>query len=236
MIRKVLLILALLPSCAFGRIRGDVNAIPAEPAAHTVIALPAHYESDQKSQELLAGFASNPQLLALRDATQVQTYSANDPDFRHRFAMNDGKNKVGRMPEVTRDGQAAVMVMRGNQLVYSAVGSTPDEIASEIESQGVIDTINSPNPSGSARCIRCLRPHPKTDDDEEPAAKREPEILKPLLPPPRLEPIQKTEPVKAAEIGAGILALLTAGPVGMCLLCGLAYVIVRKAQENNDNS
>lgn len=211
MIRRMLFAaIVLLPQVANAAISGNVEHVPAKPAAYTVVALPANYESDPKSQELLAAFGTNPELLKLREATTVQTYQAKDPDFQHRWAA--------RLPQVAKDGQVAVLVVQDDRLVYGNAGVSVDQFAAELRRNRVVDSLV--NPSGSDRCPNC-RPlkifHPQKDEDEEekPVEKAK-DILRPILPEkqvaqPKFEP---AHPVEQAGMLAGLVLVGIAGAFG----------------------
>lgn len=114
------------------------------PSSYTIICLPSNYKQDPLSQNIIKGFTSDPTLIQLRGMTQVQTYSANDPDFRQRFA--------GKMPQVVQ-GKAAVLVVQDNQVLYGKAGVPSEQLAVDIRNCGILLRLRGP-------CIGPLCPYP----------------------------------------------------------------------------
>lgn len=228
-LKQLLLIaaLVLLPQCVTAKVIGDVEKIPQEPGAYTVFCFPANYEQDQESQKLISASVSDPVLSELRRSTQVQEYDAANPDFRHRFAKTD-RDAVGCLPEVTRDGKPAVLVIQDGKLLFGASGSAA-EIVSAAHSHNVLAGLNR---SGCRpNCPSCPLRHPKDEPKD-----KDTEPLKPLR--PILPPLIEREATKIVEKEAesnplGIIGIIAAAMAPLSLVAGIgSYFITRSVDEN----
>lgn len=229
MLRKLFLIaaLALLPQVALAKVGGDVNAIPQEPAAYTVVCLPDNFATDPQSQLLLRSFSIDTALVGLRNSTTVQLYTASDPDFKHRWAA--------RLPEVSRDGKLAVIVVQDGKTLFGTAANSSDEIVANVKAEGLLTKINL-----SAGC-RFL--HPKTTCPTTCSPKHEePEERSPLR--PILGPILKETATKVVEdkverdVDAsplGLVAIVFAAMTPATLLIGAgSYLVTRSIDENEE--
>jgi hypothetical protein len=125
------------------RITGNVDELPPEPEFYTVAVFPENYGTNPDSQELLRALGTDPTLVALRRATCLQTYAANDPDFRHRFAgKNPETNPDGPFNSVYLRGKTAMCVVdRDGGLVWWLQGGSYRQYAADIERQGVLEEV-----------------------------------------------------------------------------------------------
>lgn len=226
---KSLLVLAavvLLPQCALATVRGDVSKIPQEPSAYTIVCLPDNYASDPQSQGLLQSFATEPQLAGLRESTSVQLYTASDPDFKHRWAA--------RLPEVTRDGKLALIVIQDDHVLFGTSANNWSQIVADAKTQNVCSKINRSN--GTCRLFQRCQPQHCEPKHEEPKREEPKPLLRPIL--PAIIEKQETKVIEKApeEAGAGlILALLATGaPLGMLIIGGGSYLVTRSIQENDE--
>jgi hypothetical protein len=170
---------------ADARIFGHVDRVPVEPSVYTIVCLPTGYTNDPLSQSILSAFGTDPTLIALRRSTCLQTYSADDPDFRHRFAH--------RLPEVAR-GKPVILVVQGNQLLFGSAGCTPQQIVSDLHGDDVFNRIS--NRHGILGRFRRPRQPECVDGvcDTKPS-----EPVRPILPPiqderPILQPTTPPQP------------------------------------------
>jgi hypothetical protein len=158
------------------RITGNVDELPPEPEFYTVAVFPENYGTNPDSQELLRALGTDPTLVALRRATCLQTYAANDPDFRHRFAgKNPETNPDGPFNSVYLRGKTAMCVVdRDGGLVWWLQGGSYRQYAADIERQGVLEEVQL---SGMGILRRCtpetcppgtppsITPNPTQPDD-----------------------------------------------------------------------
>lgn len=186
--------LAVAIGCLVAPVQAEIkgNTSPVyTPSTYTVVSLPDNYASDPASQALLRGMATDPTLIKLRQSTQVQTYSASNPDFKYRFSK--------RLPEVAA-GKPVFMVIDGTQMLYGAAGKSVKDMSREMCGCGIFDKI---------RERRNHNPQVKT----EVVAQTTP--IMPLLPPieEEKEPEVTKVPVKPSNI-VGLILIGLLGAVG----------------------
>lgn len=154
--------------------------------AYTVVAFPDNYRADALSQDIIAGFRSDPTLLQLRQASKVHTYTASNADFRHRWAA--------RIPELP-----AVLVMAGDQVLYKRSRADARTIAGDIGRQGVLRRLRSCTPDGC--------PPDNEPVDNEPYAPVDPP---PMIPDTVEPPLHTTSIVKLEALVASLTARMEA--------------------------
>lgn len=141
-------------------------------AAYTICAFPDNYQTDQLSQDIIAGFKSDPTLIELRQASKVHTYTASNADFKHRWAA-----RVGELP--------AVLVMAGNSVLYKRSRADAKTIAGDIGGQGILRRLRcTPN-----SCPPDSRPDSPPDNRPDltpidPIPDTVPPAVGPPMPPP----------------------------------------------------
>lgn len=188
---SILFVLAaiMLPQLAIASVEGDVQSIPVDPSAHTIVVVPDNFQGDPAAQELLSAFATDPTLVALRQMTQVQTYTASDPDYKHRFAK--------RMPKISA-GNSAVLVVQGEQLLYGRAGATPKQLIADIKGKKILASIDC-----AASC-RFFRPKEET---VAPSPPEDNAPLRPILPPIAPMPVEPPPAVLTDDTDMVMLAL-----------------------------
>jgi hypothetical protein len=184
---------APLALCAgeVGSVSGN-SPLVAQPVSYTVFALPANYQSDPVSQDLIRGFnGENSDLVNLRNSTKFVCYTADDPDFKARFA--------GVMPEVSQQGKPGVLVTYGSQKMYCNYGVNSTQVARELRADKVVEKM----------CPQCRPHHPKPDEPKPTVTPEQPPApMTPITPTVAPAPPAPVEQANLGQVALGICACM----------------------------
>lgn len=152
-----------------GSIQGNSQLLPA-PNVYTVLAVPSNWRTDPASQDLVNGFSTYPNLAALRQRGELNTYSATSPEFQQSWES--------RCPEVAQ-GKPVVLVMQGEDLLYKRSGASAARVNTEVGE--ILLHVDRRRPF----CPNCPRPQPTPTPTPVPdAPKVAPLPDTPIAPPP----------------------------------------------------
>jgi hypothetical protein len=97
---------------------------------HTTLVYPANWQSDARSRQVAAFFATNSRLQSLLVQTKPHTYTADNKLYAERYARQMG----GNLPQVwLQRGDGFVVYKAGGENLPASAGELADEIGRAIE-------------------------------------------------------------------------------------------------------
>ncbi len=206
---KILLLLLPLTAEA-GRVEANAQ-LQDTPVVYTIVAVPENWKTDPVSQDLVNGFKQDPTLVALRKSTKMYSYTAANPDWKHRWAA--------RVPQLP-----TVIVMENDKVLYKRSGVGAKPIIEDCSRNGILQRIricpDGTCPDGPYNPNQPNQPYtpPNTvivDTPNNPNSPLQPSPVGPQIPdtpvvpytppqlPPQQPPVVATPPIDLTPIAEG---------------------------------